>query len=503
MNCTAVCVSSPVCVAVLLAALAVPVAAAAQTPIFIDVTDQWIPPSLAADDWEKDISVADLDLDGDLDVVVVRKKPWSNRGAASDLVLLNEGGTLVSFADLAGPGWPMNQPSDARDVFVGDFTGNGFPDIVIITTFDDPLRFYRNLGLDPAGAWAGLAEENSRMPNLPDQQFCAGWGGDVDGDQDLDLYMSGYGGTPDVLFIQQSDGSFNNESIPRIGEVAVDMRFGTSAEMHDLDSDGDLDIVFNKTLTGTPEVAVLFNDGTGHFTRGGSAYKQILASGLPYMFTVGDLDTDGDLDFYIVDDGFDRVLLTQSTVADDPIPISFVDNPPLNQPRTAGFGGNVKFGDADEDGDLDVGVSAVDVDSPGCDREFALLLNDGSGTLQDPFAAEPFHISNYDFAFVDLDTDGCQEILMGVCPAGYRVFSLDRCPACDVNDDGAVDVVDALLALRMAAGKIPPPTDLAMMTRVDVAPPLAPDGQITAADAMLILRGASGAGGICAVAAAQ
>jgi len=60
----------------------------------------------------------------------------------------------------------------------------------------------------------------------------------------------------------------------------------------------------------------------------------------------------------------------------------------------------------------------------------------------------------------------------------------------DVDNDGKVDVADALLALRMAVGLVTPTTDA--MLRGDVAPVNAIDGRITIQDVMTILSAASG-----------
>lgn len=61
----------------------------------------------------------------------------------------------------------------------------------------------------------------------------------------------------------------------------------------------------------------------------------------------------------------------------------------------------------------------------------------------------------------------------------------------DINDDGATNSADALLALQMAIGKRPPD-----LLKADLAPLIngvpTPDGKVTAADALVILRKAVG-----------
>ena len=74
------------------------------------------------------------------------------------------------------------------------------------------------------------------------------------------------------------------------------------------------------------------------------------------------------------------------------------------------------------------------------------------------------------------------------------IYALSSLPSGDINNDGKVDIADALLALRAAVGIVTP--DQAQLAAGDVAPLVngkpAPDGVIDIADAMLILEKAVG-----------
>jgi hypothetical protein len=227
----------------------IPLHANAQWVSLSEQTDQWIPAALRpganpVDDKEKDLAVADIDLDGDDDIFVVRKLEYYQQGAEPDYLLLNTG---TSFA--LATNWPSGNLTDARDVLMADFTADGFPDVVIATTFGQQPKFYRNLGNDGVGAWLGLADESARLPNLvsgtPTPLFCGVGAGDVNGDGGVDLYFAGYLGTSstcttgdegvrDVLLINQclpsnptstacTNGSaprFTNETLARLGAFA-------------------------------------------------------------------------------------------------------------------------------------------------------------------------------------------------------------------------------------------------------------------------------------------
>jgi hypothetical protein len=72
------------------------------------------------------------------------------------------------------------------------------------------------------------------------------------------------------------------------------------------------------------------------------------------------------------------------------------------------------------------GVSeAVEVSmQPTCQRVLTLLKNDGSGNLTEPWACsnpQNFHLRTYDFAVLDLNNDGKNDLLLGLCN-GYKVF---------------------------------------------------------------------------------
>ena len=176
------------------------------SPDFINAQNTWVEWEDESASWlsgvadnshEKDIAVADLNNDGLTDIVVVQKAPFSNAGPRQDLLLINYGTSLEDQTATYAPGFISN-PTDARDVYIGDFDDDGWDDVIIANTFDDQPVFYHNLGDDDNGNWLGLADESaSRFPqplNIPLLQFCALWAGDIDGnDEDLDIYFSNYG----------------------------------------------------------------------------------------------------------------------------------------------------------------------------------------------------------------------------------------------------------------------------------------------------------------------
>lgn len=389
------------------------------------------------DGQEKDLVVGDFDQDGWDDIVVVRKEPFSNAGPRTDLLLMNESGVLTDRSATLAPEF-LSSPSDSRDVIAADFTGDGWLDLVFANTFDEQPSFYRNLGEDVGGVWQGFVNESAaRLPvltplNQPNgPQFCAVWAGDVDGQNGIDIYFANYRNqiTSDVLLMNDGTGNFTDETAARMGNNA-NVAFGTSVEMHDLDDDGDLDIIKTSTLFPVAPfndlgTFILYNNGSGVFNT--IPFTKIDGD-QPYMFTVGPLNADNMLDFYLVDDFDDLSVFINANPVDGPI--STISST-VGSARTERFGGNVKLADLDLDGDLDVGVAPIDVDIQNCgtDVEFALLRNPGDGLMEDPWSSantQNFHIEAHDFAFIDIDKDGCLDIFMALC-SGWRVLMRDNC----------------------------------------------------------------------------
>jgi len=144
------------------------------------------------------------------------------------------------------------------------------------------------------------------------------------------------------------------------------------------------------------------------------------------MFTAGDLNNNGFLDFYLVDDAADYIDKVTSVTVDNSVVVT-QQNMATN--RTNGFGGNVKMVDLDDDGDLDIGLSSVDTDLPPCEtgenRRFIIFENENlnSGNIIHPYGAtiNPWNISTYDHDYLDINGDGLLDMILGACD-GYKVF---------------------------------------------------------------------------------
>jgi len=406
-----------------------------------------------SDNEEKDIAVADLDNDGWDDAIVCRKEPFSvsTEGAKSDLLLMNENGMLVDRTAEYAPEF-LSTETFARDLYIDDFDGDGWKDVIVANTFGQQPQFYRNQGEDGGGNWLGLMDESaSRFPLLSDDSplICAVWGGDLDGDLDQDLYFvnykqnSGGGIAKDWILINNGSGIFTDESESRLG-ILRNSAFGTAGQIFDIDNDGDMDILKVSTLYAVEPwndigLFVLFNDGTGNFEN-----WQNIAPFSPYMFEVADYNDDGFLDAFVVDDGADYLVTVDSVKVDSVLHFTttYVTN------GLGGFGGNVHAVDLDMDGDLDIAVSDVDVDIPPCEsgRKLAILENqDGVFVDNHNTGDYDWAANSYDLGFIDVNNDGLIDFLSGGCN-GYAVFMNDNCDlvtsSADFDLDGLPDACD-------------------------------------------------------------
>lgn len=261
------------------------------------------------DDEEKDIIAGDVDNDGDDDILIARKVPFSTPGARANILLMNENGILVDRTSTFMPTF-ASDPDDSRDVRVFDANNDGWLDVVTVNTFSEAPRLYINQCNDGNGDWQGFTDvANWFSPSFPvGPKFCGVGIGDINADGFDDLLFVDYDNSlENRLLINNQDGTFTDETTARLSAAAAAVSFGTSAAIIDFNYDGFNDIVVLESGL----IRFIRNDGTGHFLN--NSQIQNLSTSAVYMFEVADFDNDGRDDLYIIDDGQDFLIFNAST----------------------------------------------------------------------------------------------------------------------------------------------------------------------------------------------
>ena len=401
--------------------------------------------TLLNDNQEKDYAWGDLDGDGWIDLVIVRKQPYTTSGRYPNVLLMNEGGVLTdrtvqyaSSSDVGGDSGFLT-PTNDRDVIVTDVNLDGWNDVVTCTTVSPGTpkhishpRVYINLGNDGSGNWQGLRFENARMPDFGTYpNFCGVGFGDVTGDGYPDLYFAHYHQSADVdlndrLLINDGNGAFNDESSSRMTAAMLDSSFGVSAVIADMNGDGVADIVKDTALGSTgasgPKLAISYNNpaNEGQFNILQEPYF-----GAPYHANVGDLNNDGKLDIVLADDGADRYLINQGNDVFGKVNWSAA----YSFNTDDGFGSNNIMADLDMDGWNDILICDVDVDIPSCSRRLHIYHNrggavgdtvnmheeSGSGFIGVRGLNSSKMTGTHDVAIFDIDRDGDNDLVIGRC----------------------------------------------------------------------------------------
>ena len=160
-----------------------------------------------------------------------------------------------------------------REIVSGDFNGDGRADIFVAAHGYDAAPFSGETNLLLLSNADGTYTDRSvTLPQTPDFTHSATVG-DINGDSNLDIFVNNWGGNGapvgPYFLIGRGDGTFSQQTTglpPSIGWRGADEKFA-SCLLVDLDADTYPDLVLGITPNPTGHSIVLFNDGSGDFTR--------------------------------------------------------------------------------------------------------------------------------------------------------------------------------------------------------------------------------------------
>jgi len=232
---------------------------------------------------------SDIDSDGDIDILV----PLQNS------LLKNNGKGKFTKTPL------LKKAYDVTSALLEDLDGDGFKDLLLCNTSGEPIVF--------KGMGKGKFSDSATTIKIPGGKIENSFNitaGDIDGDGDLDLWVTQYlapgfknypqlfydanDGLPSYLLVNQGEFKFNDETEAR-GLAVKRNRRTYSSSFFDFDQDGDLDIINVSDFSG---VDLYLNQGQGKFVDKTSDMVD-RRENFGMAHAISDLNGDGQLDIYV------------------------------------------------------------------------------------------------------------------------------------------------------------------------------------------------------------
>ena len=277
------------------------------------------------------VAYADIDLDGDNDLLITGTGPT---GVTSTLYENDGSGNFTAVSQPA----IVNVYNGAAEF--ADVDSDGDMDLMMTGNTSSPSATANLYINDGAGNFTISSGTPFEASNSGDIDF-----GDIDGDSDLDLIMTGLdasGNAFSKLYLNDGMGIFTLVSGTSFTPV-----WSSSTEFIDVDNDGDLDLLIcGANSSGASTTNLYENNGTGTFS---------LVAGVPFDnaqfgdIAFGDTDNDGDQDIFLVGQNDSSQFIAKFYI-NNGTSFSLLPNTPF--PGT--FAHSSSFADFNNDGNIDL-----------------------------------------------------------------------------------------------------------------------------------------------------
>lgn len=335
------------------------------------------------------VSIGDLDGDGDLDIVLAKGRHWP----LHNRILINDGKGKFESKNLG------DQPNRSYTAALGDVDNDGDLDIVVSNDKPDEKVVYKNDGkgnFTLAGSW-GEASWNTRNITLVD----------LNGDGFRDLVVANRK-SPSYVILNDGLGSF-----PKTNWIVIPAESATTIVAADFDGDGLVDLCVPHRDGGASRI--LFNDDNFSFKRTATFGPAATST---RACEAGDLNGDGAIDLVVGDDNLGtRVYLNDGNG-------NFPTSIPLGNQKLAAYSIAIAHRNADDRLDVVVGYAQ------GGSRVF---VNDGTGTKFEEFSLGDGAGAVYGIAVGDLNGDGLVDIAQARSDAPNAVFYRSEIPTARID----------------------------------------------------------------------